>query len=197
MKKCPSAAAAIFQRNVEQLFKGMKGVTNYLDDILITGSTFEEHKENLEKVLNRLKEAGLTVKPEKCSFFEEEPEYLRHLITREGLKKTDKKIRAIVDAPRPKTVTQVRSFCGMMQYYSKFVPHISQILKPIYNQTKQEHDGEIKWSIECEKEIRKVKQLIAQDLTLAHYDPNKELVLVTDAASERVAAILHHVKVYI
>lgn len=136
MKRMPfgiAPAAAIFQRNIEQLFKGMKGVTNYLDDILITGRTIEEHKANLEMVVERLKEAGLTVKAEKCRFFEEQLEYLGHLITREGLKKTDKKIKAIVDAPRPETVTQITSFCGMVQYYAKFVPHISQILKPIYN----------------------------------------------------------------
>jgi hypothetical protein len=123
-----SPASAKFQKYIEQLFMGMKNVINFLDDILITGPTKKEHLETLEKVLKKLDEAGLTVKKEKCKFFQDEVEYLGHIIDKNGLRKTKDKISAITEAPQPKTVTQVRSFCGMVNYYSRFVPNLAAIL---------------------------------------------------------------------
>ena len=128
-----TVASGIFQRNIEQLFTGMENVTNYLDDILVTGKTREEHLETLEKVLRKLEDANLTVKKEKCEFFKDSIEYLGHHISKEGLRKTEKKVRAITDAPRPTNKTEVRCLVGMVNYYAKFIPKLAQILKPIYN----------------------------------------------------------------
>ena len=57
-----SAAPAIFQRVMESLLQGMTGVVAYLDDILVTGKTEEEHLTRLEEVLSRLERAGLRLK---------------------------------------------------------------------------------------------------------------------------------------
>ena len=84
-------ASSIFQQKIEQLFKGMKGVVCYIDDILVTGENLEAHIKNLEMVLTKLKEAGLTLRLSKCEFFKEEVEYLGHLISKEGLKKSQKR----------------------------------------------------------------------------------------------------------
>ena len=105
----------------------------YLDDILVTGKTETEHIKNLEEVLLRLEKAGLRLKKQKCSFMLPSVNYLGHSISSEGLQPTREKIRAITDAPTPTTLAQLRSFLGLVNYYSKFLPQLATTLAPLYS----------------------------------------------------------------
>ena len=83
-----ASAPAVFQEIMDKLLQGIAGVLCYLDDILISGSSVEQHNERLEKVLDS---HGLRLKKEKCSFMMSEVEYLRHKICAAGLETTDSK----------------------------------------------------------------------------------------------------------
>ena len=85
----------------------------YLDYIIIFGSTIQQHNENLVIVLQRLKELGLKIQPDKCEFLKPELEYLGHVITHEGIKPYPKKISAVKDFKIPTTTTDVDSFLGL------------------------------------------------------------------------------------
>jgi len=100
--------------------QGLPGVCIYLDDILITRKTDQKHLNNLFTVLQRLSAAGMKVKLEKCSFMLQEVEYLGHTISAKGLQSTTNKICAIVEAPQPTNVLQLKSFVGMLNYYGNF-----------------------------------------------------------------------------
>ena len=86
---------------MEILLQGISGVVVYLDDILILGSTEEEHLAALDEVLNRLNKAGLRVKKNKCEFLRSSVTYLGHQIDAEGLNPLQEQVRAICDAPMP------------------------------------------------------------------------------------------------
>ena len=73
-----ASAPAIFQRIMDSLLQGIPNVVVYLDDILVTGKTLKEHRQNLETVLTRLSQAGLRLKSSKCTFFKPEVQYLGH-----------------------------------------------------------------------------------------------------------------------
>ena len=90
-----SSAPAIFQRTMENLLQGLEHVAVYIDDILITGCTEEEHLKTLDEVLTRLERAGMRLKKSKCQFLLPSVEYLGHKISKEGLQPTDEKVRAI------------------------------------------------------------------------------------------------------
>ena len=96
-----SSAPAIFQRFMETLLRGLGGTAVYLDDILVSGSTLEEHSQNLHAVFSKLSQAGLKLNCTKCIFLQTRIEYLGHIIDTEGLHPSPKKFSAIKEAPAP------------------------------------------------------------------------------------------------
>ena len=72
----------------------------YLDDLLIASKSMNEHMVHVKKILSRLKDAGLCLKPSKCMFATEEIEYLGHTLTPEDVKPNSKKVEAVSQYPR-------------------------------------------------------------------------------------------------
>ena len=107
------------------------GVSIYLDDILITGKSEEQHLANLEPVLKQLKVSGMRLKRDKC-FNMPEVTYLGHRIDKEGLHPTEAKTKAILQAPAPKNLTELQAFLGLLNYYGKFLPNVSTVLAPLH-----------------------------------------------------------------
>ena len=101
-----ASVPALFQRVMDQILQGIEKVTCYLDDILITGKSDEEHLMNLSDVLQRLQNHGVCLKLEKCRFMEDSVEYLGHRVDSKGLHTTDSKLKAIVDAPPPRNAQE-------------------------------------------------------------------------------------------
>ena len=185
-----SSAPSIWQRAMDSLFQDMSNVAVYLDDIVITGSSDEEHLQTLETVFERLSKAGLRLKKEKCSFFEPEVIYLGHRINAKGLHPTKQKIQAIYDAPPPKNVTELKAYLGLVNYYGKYIGNVSTLLAPLYKLLQK---GQ-KWIWEKEQRdsFRKSKTLLTSDTTLAHFDPEKEIILSCDASPYGVGAVISH-----
>ncbi len=117
---------------METMLQGIPNTCVYLDDILITGESHEQHLETLDKVLSRLEHAGARLKKEKCHFMVPLVEYLGHRISKDGLQPMDGRIRALRDAPVPRNVSQLKSFLGMLNYYNKFLPNHSHNLAPLH-----------------------------------------------------------------
>ena len=129
-----SPAPAIFQRVMDTTLQGVPHTVCYLDDILVTGSTQQEHLQNLEEVIKRLRDQGASIKKRKCAFLQKSVEFLGHQIDSEGLHTTTKKVETIfVQVPRPSNQRQPCSFLGLVQYYRKFAPNLSTLLHPLNN----------------------------------------------------------------
>ena len=117
-----ASAPAIFQKTMDTILCGMSGVICYIDDIMITGKTEEEHLKNLTAVLQKLQEHGLRVKKGKCKFMQSSVEYLGHKIDSEGLHALESKIESITKAPAPTQSTEIEILFGplklLQQIYS-------------------------------------------------------------------------------
>ena len=173
-----SAAPAI--RTMENILQGLPKVCVYIDDILVTGQTEAEHLQNLHKVLTRIEEAGVHLKRDKCKFLMESVEFLGHVISAEGVLPNKKKVEAVLAAPTPKDVSQVRSFLGLMNYYRKFLPNLSSVLAPLYRLLHKAVKW--RWHKEEEDSFREAKELLISTQLLVHFDPDKELILTCDAS---------------
>ena len=73
----------------------------------------------------------------KREYLKPELEYLRHLITKDGVKPNPNKIKTIKDFRIPGNPTEVKSFLGLTDYYRKFIGNFSKIAKPLTNLTKE------------------------------------------------------------
>lgn len=176
---------------METLLRGLSGVSVYIDDILVTGASVEEHLKNLDTVLDRLEKAGLCLNQSKCSFLQPRIQYLGHVIDEKGLHPTDEKVAALREAPTPKNSTELRSFLGIVNYYGKFLPNLATKLKPLYNLLCK--NKKWVWTDQHDTAFRLAKEALQTDSVLVHYDGKKKLILACDASEYGVGAVLSHV----
>lgn len=186
-----TSAPALFQRAMDQILSGLSGVQCYLDDLLITGPDEQAHLRNLEATLKRLEDYGLKVRKDKCEFFRQSVEYLGHVIDSKGLHKAPSKVKAIVEAPSPTNVSQLRSFLGLLTYYAKFVSNLANRLKPLHELLNK--STKWNWTEKCEKAFKDVKLALIKSEALAHFDPKLPIQLACDASPYGVGAVVSHI----
>eukprot|EP00731_Ephydatia_muelleri_P009634 Em0005g220a len=185
-----SSAPALFQRAMDTILQGLPGVVCYQDDILVTGKEIDEHLKNLERVFGRLKEFGLRLRLTKCKFLKESVEYLGHVISRNGICTSPKKIEVIQKAPIPLNVTELRSFLGIVNYYGKFIQSVADLCAPL-NELLQKNTPWI-WTATCMKSFNQLKQALGSAEVLCHYNPSEEISLACDASAHGLGAVLSH-----
>ena len=185
-----ASAPSILQRTMENLLQGINHVCVYLDDILVTGTTEQEHLQNLDAVLSRLESAGMRLKYDKCAFLLPAVEYLGHKISAQGLQPTDFKVQAIKNAPAPTNVSQLKSFLGLVNYYCKFLPNLSNTLAPLYRNLQK--NTKWMWGSEEKKAFQTAKESLTSDSVLVHFDPKRKLILACDASPYGIGAVLSY-----
>ncbi|XP_065213324.1 uncharacterized protein K02A2.6-like [Planococcus citri] len=183
-------APSIFHEFIKQIVQDLEGTEAYFDDIIVEGETIEECRERLFKLFRKLQEKNLHVNEKKCVFFSTRIEYLGHIITSEGIAKSPEKVKAIKQAPTPKTIRELRSFLGMVNHYHKFIDDAATLLKPLNELQEKERD--YKWTNDCENSFNAAKEILASDQVLVPYNINLPVILETDASPVGISAILSH-----
>ena len=184
-------AAQTFQRYIDETVRGLSFVNVYLDDILIASATLAEHKIHLRQVLERLKQAGLVINKSKCFIAQPEVEYLGYIISKNNIRPIPRKVKDILDFPKPKTVNEMQKFAGMINFYRRSLPHLAETLLPLNQFTgksKKRDKTPIDWTPESESAFKKCKEKIANTVLLSHSAPDAELRLVTDASQLAMGA---------
>ena len=147
-------APAAFQRLMQQLLlllnpkMGAEFVNVYVDDVIVFSSSLEDHLEHLRKVVSKLMEAGLKLKPSKCHFTMAEVEYLGFLVTPAGLKQTNWHVKTVEEFPVPTSLKALRQFMGLASYYQKFIPQFTKVAHPLQSLSRK--DVTFHWTSECQ-----------------------------------------------
>lgn len=183
-----SSSPGIFQRIMTTLLEHIPNVAVFIDDVIIGGKSKTEHLKALEMVFKRLRDSGLKLKGAKCVFLVQEVSYLGYILSKDGIKADPSKIEAVIKIPRPQNVPELRSFLGLANFFAKFVNNFSLRLVPLYNLLKK--GIEWSWTEECEQVFKGVKKDLVSSKVLAHYDPNKPLVVTCDASAAGVGGVL-------
>lgn len=184
-------APSEFNRIINQILHDIPKTEAYFDDIIIHGATKSECMENLSKCLQQLQKYDLHLNKDKCRFFQEEIEFLGHVIKLNQILKSNSKISSITELPKPESVDDVRRFLGMVTYYSRFIPNCSTLTSPLRSLTKK--NANFKWTLQCEKAFNNIKKEIASDRVLVPYNPRLPLQLACDASPTGIAGVLSHI----
>ncbi|XP_055584973.1 uncharacterized protein K02A2.6-like [Uranotaenia lowii] len=184
------SAPGAFQRIIDCMVAGIPGVKTYLDDILVSGRTQEEHDRNLDATLGRIRDYGFHLRIEKCHFSLPQIKFLGHIIDKEGLRPDPAKTRAISEMPAPTNVSQLRSYLGAINYYGRFVGQIKELRAPLDRLLKK--DARWEWTPECQSSFDRFKSILQSDLLLTHFDPRKEIIVAGDASKHGLGAVIMH-----
>ena len=120
----------------EELLEGW--LTIYMDDILVhTEDNLPRHRMLVHRVLDKLAQHDLFLKPEKCLFEKQSMEFLGVILGKGTIQMDPTKLKGVADWPTPRTVRDVRAFLGFTGFYRYFVPNYSQIARPLIELTKK------------------------------------------------------------
>lgn len=125
----------IWQRTMDQILQEISMTRCYLYDVIISGKDEKEHLKNLEKVLTRFEKWEIKLNKNKCEFMKDKVIYCELELSENGIRKTNERIEPILKLPAPKNISQLRSFCGMINFYRPFIANLSEILKPLFELT--------------------------------------------------------------
>ena len=125
-------APATFQRMMDRLLVGCSDYSAaYLDDVVIHSTGWQDHIRHIRDILQKLREAGLAIKPKKCQFAMDCCMYLGHVVGNGEVRPETSKIQAVLDFPTPATKKQVRAFLGLTGYYRKFIASYAELAAAI------------------------------------------------------------------
>lgn len=183
-------SAATFSRVMRILLQGMEKVHNWIDDVLIHTVTWDHQIASLREVLQRLRKGNITARPLKCYVGFSELDFIGHMVGHGILKPKPDKIEAILNAARPETKTQLRSFLGLAGYYRRFIPDFSAIACPLTDCTKKGEPNRIRWDQPQEESFRTLKGKLTNSPILHLPDLAKMFILRSDASENGIGAVL-------
>src|SRR6266446_6147712 len=161
----------------------------YMDDAIIaTENNKKEHAIKVCHFLNKLQKHDLFLKPEKCKFHQKEVKYLGIIIGQGSVKMDPVKVKGITHWPTPATVKDVRSFLGFCNFYHTFIPHFSNVARPLNDLTKKNQRWE--WMSTKEQAFQKLKQICASYSVLHTPDWSCQFILETNASGYALGAII-------
>ena len=183
-------AGATFQQQMDMLMAGLayEVCLVYLDDVIVFSSSVEEHIKRLRLVLSKLRDAGLKLKPSKCSLLQKQVSFLGHVVSGEGIRTDVEKGRVVADWPVPVNLREVRSFVGLCSYYRRFVKDFATISSPLHALTRK--NASFHWSEDCQEAFEELKCALTSAPILAMPDDESTFILDTDASHSAIGAVL-------
>lgn len=182
-----ASAPAAFQQIMSKILKDCPGVQFYLDDVIVYGSSLQEHDANLRRVLSRISQAGMKLNC-KGVFQVQELSFLGHHLSMKGLAPLSSKVDAVLNFETPSDPHKLKAFLGLVEYYSKFIPHCSTVVEPMRRLLRK--GVHFNWSPEVEASFQRVKTSLKKASILSMFNPTLPIVVATDASQYGLGAVL-------
>ena len=165
---------------------------SYFDDVILHGNSVDELLSKLETVLDRLKEAGLTLNLSKCQWFQPSVTFLGHVVSKDGLRADPVKLEKVRQWPTPRSVKELMSFLGLATYFRRYLRNFSALAGPLFRLTNKDLK-QFDWTCEAQAAFDALKDALcdAPVLSLPRFDAEAgEFVLEVDASGTGIGAVL-------
>jgi len=187
-------AVATFQRLMDLVLSGvsLSVCICYLDDLILHSTTLDQHLENLEMILQKLRGANLKLKPSKCFFLQTSVKFLGHLVSSKGRETDGDKTRLIEEWPVPTSLKQLRGFLGLAGYYRRFSKDFSKKAAPLNDLLKK--NSRFQWTPACQSAFDELKAALQSAPVLALPSETGMYCLDTYASDKTIGAVLSQVQ---
>ena len=188
-------APSHFSRCMAVLLCGMtyRNAMSFIDDVLIYSRTFRDHIKDLTEFFLRLRKHLVSLKPTKCTFFAQSATYLGFTLSRHGLDTVAAKVEAICGIGAPKSLTELRSWLQMVNFYRRFLKNLSMVAKPLTDLTRKVNLPFKPWEAGSneDKAFLEVKRILSSAPLLRHPRSDLAFNIEVDASSkEGLGAVL-------
>ena len=184
-----TCATQTCQRGLDTILQNCKHcVDNYVDDCIVFSDDMTSHIQDLRLVLGKLQAAGFTLHGSKCSFGTDTITHLGFKYTSSGVAPSPDKTKAISDWPTPRTIKDVRSFVGLLNFYRRFIPHFAKIAGPLNDLTSS--GTAFTWEPKHAEAFSKLKEALVSPPLLDYPLKTDQFVLSTDASDSGLGAVL-------
>lgn len=189
-----TCAPEMFQKIMEKILAGCEGVLIFIDDIIIYGESEIQHDERVKKTLERLKSYDVLLNNSKCIYKVKRINFLGHTLTDEGVKPLKAHVDSIQNFRAPKTVEEIQSFLGTINFVGKWIPNLATLTEPIRmllrkNLGKNANISQL-WQQEQEEAFIKLKKALSCEKILGYYDPKDRTQVIADASPVGLGCIL-------
>jgi hypothetical protein len=182
-----SCASEIFQQTMADLLRGIPGVINMVDDVLVHAETEEEHDKRLILTLQRLKESGLTLN-DKGEYKVQKLLFSGHVLSSEGVSINPAKAAAVAQIPPPTSISELRSLLGLFNYVARFIHNYSTRIHPLTTLLRK--DVTWYWGKEQQTSFTDIRDVISSDTGLKYFNPKLKTEVACDASPVGLASIL-------
>lgn len=183
-----SCCPEIFQKKMLQIFGNIKGVMVYFDDIAICAENVSDHDSIMESIIKCARENNIKFNPDKFQYKQPEITFMGHLISEGTVKPNIKYKEAILGMKKPQDKSAVLRFLGLLKYIAKFIPNLSKLTAELRHLTRT--DVPFQWNDNHDKEFQNILAVISSDQVLAIYDPNKNVIIQTDASKDGLGCVI-------
>ena len=183
-----NCAPEIFQRIMTEMLEGIEGIIVYIDDVIVSGRTLQEHNARLQEVLAVLEQNHAMLNKSKCVYGVPEMEVFGFRVSAAGISPSAEKSSAIKNFRVPQSKEEVRSFLGLVNFVGHFVPHLSTRTEPLRQFVRGTVDS---FGQEQLAAFNDLKNELSQNVrTLGFYDPQDITELYVDASAVGLGAVL-------
>ena len=182
----------IFQKCINKVLSDLPFCQAFIDDIIIWSDDFESHAKHVEIVLERLRNAGLTVKLEKCEFGKASIDYLGYQLGDGEIRPGQLKVKALLEFPKPETKKTLQSFLGLTNFFSKFIPNYATLSSPLTDMLRK--GQAFNWNAMAEQAFTSLKACTSREpvLSVPYFDrPFNLFVDVSEVAVGIVMTQIH------
>ena len=183
-------APMTFNRMMNRLIGNREDCVFFFDDVTVFHIDWDEHIRSLDQIFEIFSNGNLRVKPSKTAMGFQEIEFLGHTVGRGIISPLQSNVDKILNLSVPKTKKQVRGLIGLVNFYSKFISNLADLLCPIYALTKKGQPERVTWSNECQYSLEKIQFLISAQPCLIIPNINSLFYVQTDASCTGLGCVL-------
>ena len=169
-----------YNERMDFVLQGISNVGKVVDDIVVYDNDMSAHIDRVRMILQKCRENQVTLSKSKFIFGRPEATYCGYILSQDGWRVDDAKVKAIKEFPVPRNKTDMRSFFGLFQQFSNFTTNLSKLAEPLRHMLKEKN--EFLWDENIQKSFDSVKAELTKVPVLTFFEPSLPVRLETDAS---------------